>query len=188
MSFDLAPPEAQPGPSISRRRLIQAGAAVGGALWVAPVVESITSSAAAASAPSTGLNFGCSWVYLVWESDSGPEYTGWQFDTNTKCNSDAANPTSHGTSSLTANGVTYALGNASPGPPPITISGPSTTVTLSTTTDGCDNFTYSVNSLGQTVISSGSVTIVAGFSFGGRPITALEPSNSDGSSSITVTC
>jgi hypothetical protein len=43
---------------ISRRTLIKVGAIAGGAVWVAPVIDSFSNVAAAASAaPSTGLSF-----------------------------------------------------------------------------------------------------------------------------------
>lgn len=59
MTLDQSPPEAQSGPGISRRWPFRAAAVVGGAVWVAPVVESITTNAAAAPAPSAWLNLGC---------------------------------------------------------------------------------------------------------------------------------
>jgi hypothetical protein len=37
---------------LSRRRLIKAGAVVGGAVWITPVIESVASRAAAASLPT----------------------------------------------------------------------------------------------------------------------------------------
>jgi hypothetical protein len=52
----------QPSPGITRRKVLQRSALVGGALWAAPVVDSFVSRAAASSPPPAPLpvnNYSC---------------------------------------------------------------------------------------------------------------------------------
>lgn len=66
---------------LSRRTMLKAGAVTAGAVWVAPVVESVTSSAAAQSAPpSPGEGFSSVTVLLSFPSGSGTDYYRLKFD------------------------------------------------------------------------------------------------------------
>jgi len=181
------------GSLVSRRRVLQAAGAAGAAVWVAPVVESFTSYAVAGSAPTTqtGQNFGCSWVYVVWEDTAGKIfYTGWQGDTSTACNSDAAYPTSKSLLPKTCNGTTFNLKPTKGAPPAISYSGYSGSPgsgSLKSTTNGCGYFTYS-GSGGRTIQASRDTTILAAFSFGASTVTPICPNKNSAGKSLAVTC
>lgn len=180
---------------VSRRNVLRAAGAAGAAVWVAPVVESFTSYAVAGSAPT--LNFGCSWVYVVWENSEGVQYTGWQYDTSTVCNSDAAYPPAGGNNSSlsvtcgsTSKTTTYTL-KPTGNPPEISYSGYIGNHTLTSTYNGCPYFSYSVGTSGKTTIqASSSTTILAAFSFAGSNAYGFCPNNNNNSpkNSFTVTC
>lgn len=66
---------------LSRRTMLKAGAVTAGAVWVAPVIESVTSSAAAQSATtSSGVGFSFVTVLLSFPSGSGTDYYRLKFD------------------------------------------------------------------------------------------------------------
>lgn len=183
MSSDKAPL----GPRFSRRRALQAGAAVGGALWVAPAIESISTAAAAASAPSA-VNFGCSWVYVIWKTDNTVNYTGWKHDTGTQCNVDSAYPATKVDVPGAYNGYSFVLIGKHGAPPEIDYTPPSGPAEkLKVTTDGCSHFTYSGDN-GRTITSDASVEILGAYSFGGGSATFLEPVQSGVGNSLNVTC
>lgn len=178
---------------VSRRNVLRAAGAAGAAVWVAPVVESFTSYAVAGSAPTTatGQNFGCSWVYVVWEQAGTVYYTGWKGDNSTVCNSDGAYPLSKPKVSNPCNGTTYTLEPTSGAPPEISYSGGTIGHgTLTSTVDGCSNFsyTYSGSSGHTTIHATGSTTILAAFSFGGSVAYGLCPNGTGANNSLLVTC
>jgi len=181
---------------VSRRNVLRAAGAAGAAVWVAPVVESFTSYAVAGSAPTTptGSNFGCSWVYVVWENAAGKIfYTGWQGDTSTACNSDAAYPSANGQKtsvSTTCNSIKFTLEPTKGAPPVISYSGYSGSPgsgKRTSTTNGCGYFTYS-GSGGRTIQASHDTTILAAFSFGASTVTAICPNTTVTGNTLTVTC
>lgn len=184
MSSDRAPM----GPRISRRRALQAGAAVGGALWVAPAIESISTAAAAASTPSS-VNFGCSWVYVIWKTDNTVNYTGWKHDTGTQCNDNSAYATTKPNVPGSYDNYSFVLKGKHGAPPEIDYTSPSgTTGKLTATTDGCSHFRYSGDN-GRTITSDASVEILGAYSFGGvGPATFLKPVQSGVGNSLNVTC
>jgi len=186
------------GSLVSRRRVLQAAGAAGAAVSVAPVVESFTSYAVAGSAPTTptptGPNFGCSWVYVVWEDTAGKIfYTGWQGDKSTACNRDGAYPLAHGHNKpvkATCTAGTFKLEPTSGAPPVISYSGYSGSPgsgSLTSTTSGCGYFTYS-GSGGRTIQASTGTTILAAFSFGANKVTAICPNGTGAGNSLSVTC
>ncbi|HET6874732.1 MAG TPA: hypothetical protein VFH70_08140, partial [Acidimicrobiales bacterium] len=59
---------------ISRRDLIKKGAVAGAVFWSVPVIESITSRAAAQSGCVT---FNASWIYVIWKYNGVYYYTGY---------------------------------------------------------------------------------------------------------------
>jgi len=170
--------------------VLQAAGAAGAAVWVAPVVESFTSYAVAGSAPTTptGSNFGCSWVYVVWENAAGKIfYTGWQGDTSTACNSDAAYPSSKSAVPIQCNETTFTLEPTSGAPPAISYSGSLGSGSLTSTTNSCSYFSYSGTG-GRTIQASTGTTILAAFSFGASKVTPICPNKNGAGNSLTVTC
>lgn len=175
----------------SRRSLLKAGVIVGGTVWVAPVIDSFVSRAAAASgAPS----FGCSWAYVVWKysGSSTVYYTGWKGETNTTCATDSANPHSVSTVTCTDSGGssnTYNLENPSGAPPPLNYSGTDIgSGTLSSTTDSvCADFTYS-GLYGRTINAASNIEILAVFTFGGDTNSANCPNTSGAGNSVNIVC
>lgn len=68
---------------ISRRDLIKKGAVAGAVFWSVPVIESITSRAAAQSGCVT---FNASWIYVIWKYNGTYYYTGYkQGDSGSTC-------------------------------------------------------------------------------------------------------
>lgn len=171
---------------ISRRRLIQAGAVVAGAVWAAPAVDSFLTPAAAASVPAGGVNFGVSWVYVVYKDSLGAiRYTGWKGDTSTACNSNASYPKkkpdvpgSCGTNSFTLKGTQGA-------PPEIDYSVGTQSGTLSGTTDGCASFSYSGKD-GKTIHALSGVEILAAFEFNGSVAKLVCPDSLGVGNTLTV--
>jgi hypothetical protein len=163
---------------------------------VAPVVESFTSYAVAGSAPTTptGSNFGCSWVYVVWEKSGTVYYTGWQGDTSTTCNSDGAYPSANGNKtsvSKTCTAGTFKLEPTSGAPPVIAYSGYSGSPgsgSLKSTTNGCGYFTYSGSTGGVTIhaASSSNTTILAAFYFKADVVKGICPTTNGASNSVTI--
>lgn len=181
---------------VSRRLFIKAGVAAGGAAWAAPAIESFTSSAAAGSVPTNGTpDFGCSWVYIVWQQvdDSTFYYTGWKgsgtSDGITTCNAEASYPQSKSNVSTTCQeGVTYELVPSQGVPPTITVTPPGLPTVDATYANGCANFSYSAD--GKTVFAVSNVAILAVFTHGGgsgSDAVALCPTGLFGNS-IRVSC
>lgn len=91
---------------LSRRSLITKGAAAGGVLWAAPVIESFVSKAAAAS---SGLT--CQYAFLIYQhggNASNTFYLKFLLGSQGTCdNTEAMNPNC--SFSMTCGGVTYSI-------------------------------------------------------------------------------
>lgn len=78
-----------PSPAITRRRLMQTGAVVGGALWAAPVIESFTSTAAAQSPAHHYCDLGFPQVCVAWKTGEQYYYSCFTKDSSgTSCTTD----------------------------------------------------------------------------------------------------
>jgi hypothetical protein len=186
---------------ITRRDVIKAGAIASGAVWVAPVVDSFVSRAAAKSKKRTGqADFMCSWAYLVWKYTGTDTvyYTGYQGDSPSTCGSDAANPHAgkHNSPSImctdgagSANTYKLEFGGA---PPPVKYSGmdigSGTLTATSNTSTICSQFTYSGAGSTSEIHAPSDVEILAVFAFGAGSTTATCPTTKGGGNSIDVLC
>lgn len=74
---------------VSRRTLLKGAAVVGGTVWVAPVIESFTNRAAAASGPANDT-FACSYALLVYQDTNGGIFAVKYAQTNTPAGSCAS--------------------------------------------------------------------------------------------------
>jgi hypothetical protein len=171
---------------ISRRDLIKKSSVAGAIIWSAPVIESVTSRAAAQSTGCSSANFSASWIYVVYTYTSGgvtaTSYIGFSKGDTTGTCTPASNP--HGVISTPtcSTGYIYTLESNKGAPETVT-----ETKSLITTTlpygagGGCSLFTISG---GQVGLSSSGVTngvqIVAAFCFGASNLTAVCVSGASG--------
>jgi hypothetical protein len=174
---------------ISRRDLIKKSAVAGAIIWSAPVIESVTSRAAAQSATCSATAFNASWIYIVYTyTDSAgaivTSYIGFTLNSSTGTGTctPAANPHEDKSTGVCTTGYYYTILTTGKGvQPPAVVTetnGSGTTTPLPYGADGgCSLFTLT----GSTVTSnSASVQIVAAFCFGASNLTAVCVANTSG--------
>jgi hypothetical protein len=163
--------------NISRRELLAKGAVAGGILWAAPVIESVTSMAAAQSTTCIGgtVAFTDSFIYVVFSYNGVIYFSGFsQGDTKGMC-TDAGKPL--GSVCFTCGGVEYTFTSGTPtvtygapySSPPGVCGTPTTKQTsavLVTTTSNPPCGTYLSINGGTVSPAESGVTILAGFCFG----------------------
>lgn len=174
---------------ISRRDLIKKSAVAGAVFWSVPVIESVTSRAAAQSTGCSSANFSASWIYVVYTYTSGgvttTSYIGFSKGDTTGTCTPASNP--HGVIStpVCATGYFYTLENYSGAPETVTETNFTTKITSTLpyaypNGTGCDLFTISGGQVSVASIDSSEVKIVAAFCFGGGNLTAVCVATSSG--------
>lgn len=167
---------------ISRRDLIKKGAVAGAVFWSVPVIESVTSAAAAASGGC--VTFNASWLYVVYTYNGITYFSGFSKGDATGSCTPGSNPTSHGTfTTQSCNGVFYELTNFSGTPtdggvlygptlPPLL---PAVYVGGTATIPGgptCSSYVkIDPNQPGRVIPATTGVTIVAAFCFGAGSLT-----------------
>lgn len=165
-STDVTPEKS----GISRRDLIKKGAVAGAVFWSVPVIESITSRAAAQSGCVT---FNASWLYVVYTYGGTTYFTGFsKADTTGSC-TPGANP--QNTRTISCSGIYYTLkaftgtptdgdvlygASSSPGSAAIYVGYPN-----------CN--TYLTLSGGEVTPVLTGVTIVAAFCFGASTLSGV---------------
>ena len=170
---------------ISRRDLIKKGAVAGAVFWSVPVIESVTSRAAAQSGC---VSFNASWIYVVYTVAGHPNqyfFTGFSAaDSGGGSCTPGSNP--HAPVSQLCGGVTFTLQQFSGTPTngDVTVDN-GFTVTYVGMTGSPNCMTYlSINGGDVTPAQSG-VTIVAAFCFGANKLSGACPS---GSNSTCANC
>jgi hypothetical protein len=161
---------------LTRRSLITKGAAAGGVLWAAPVIESFTSKAAAQS--GTTLTCHCVTIFYAHSNGTISAVTFQQgSDGKKSCTDDA----SCCNGSVTCGGVTYSVvaGVASYG---------SAGTTTPTANGGACTGQFSISG-GVTITGGSSNTILAGLSTNGTgPCTGVCPNGTGAGNTITFSC
>jgi hypothetical protein len=151
---------------LSRRELLKKSAVAGVVFWSVPVIESVVSSAAAAS-PSGPIS--CSWAYVAYITPGGTifvaGYASNQGQNN--CTGYAANPNNTATALVSFGGHNYVfnMNEGQPGHPNLVtftpVIAPNTGQGIAPTT--CSDLTQS----GQSITANNGNTILAYFYFGG---------------------
>lgn len=169
---------------ISRRDLIKKGAVAGAVFWSVPVIESVTSRAAAGSLTTGPI--GCSWTYVIWKYQGGTTLyvSGYSNAGSTNDCTSFANTANHPTGGngsgnggnvATGNpetcfGTSYGMVDNASGPAAVTVNGAGLVSAgpppvYSTTADSsCTALTQS----GNTITASSNVIILAYFYYGGN--------------------
>ncbi len=152
---------------ISRRDLIKKGAVAGAVFWSVPVIESVTSRAAAQSGC---VSFNASWLYVIYTYNGVTYYTGFsKADTTGQCTA-ASYPANTGNNALVigpCGGIYYELSPTQGTPALVTYGTSSSTTTTAATYVGypnCNNYVTLHGGDVTPVLSD--VHIVAAFCFG----------------------
>jgi hypothetical protein len=158
---------------ISRRNLLKKSAAAGAVFWAVPVIESVTSRAAAASGCAS---FNNSWIYVVYSNNGGVFFSGFsKGDGGAGSCTAASNP--HGTKSITCGSVVYEIQNFTGGASTGSITYGATGTENNATFVGSPNCTnFLTLSGGQVTPAVAGVTILAAFCFGAGALQAICPS------------
>ncbi len=171
---------------VSRREILKKSAVAGAVFWSVPVIESITSAAAAAS--PTGAIV-CSWAYVVYIFNGTIFAAGY---TNTgggnNCHAYAANPHTawycHGPRKELTN-YTFNLLSTSPGGADLVRFSTGGAFTPATQPPDCSHLTQN----GNTVTASGGATILAFFDFhSGAVGSSGTMTNPPANNTITLPC
>jgi hypothetical protein len=168
--------------NISRRELLAKGAVVGGILWAAPVIESVTSMAAAQSGLCSPVLATDSFIYVIYEVGSTIYFAGYINSSGTLNCGNGSKPTNGRITFSPCNGYTFIFDNVPSSGQTLTYTGSSTGTATETT---CSASTYLAVSQG-TVTAQGGATILGVICFGGN--TGSYALDCPGSSSSTSQC
>jgi hypothetical protein len=146
----------------SRRDILKKSAAAGAVFWAVPVIESVTSRAAAASGTVT---FTCSYGIIVYQQTGTSNYFWARFSNGSTNSSGCAIGSNNGgsfgcTFDGTVNGLHVVIGSWTGTTPNITVG--STTVTSS------DFSCAHLNQTGDTITANSGYTMLAAVAFGGH--------------------
>jgi hypothetical protein len=164
------------GQGLSRREMLKRTAVAGAVFWSVPVIESVTSAAAAAS---PGGATACSWVYVAYANPSSPGtifVAGYNKSGQNVCTNYSANPQNSvqatpQPTSFGGNNYVFTMNAGSPGHPTLVTftingaSGPPVQPAPATCTDLFQS--------GQSITALNGNTILAYFYFGASTLTGV---------------
>ncbi len=163
---------------ISRRDILKKGAAAGAAFWAVPVIESVTSRAAATSYPTIT----CSYAIVVYQC--GTTYY-WARYANTADNTCTPGGNNGGGTGCTwpypggpSNGVVIGQFNANASVPNISVNG----TPLQWGAMNCTNLTQ----IGDTITADSTCTILAAVAFGGNTCAPVSLNGTGNGNAVTL--